>query len=153
MTVSFLFSRLGIIIPAVIAVVVVVMFIIFCISCLCCSCCPWYRRRHRGTVYGSEHLSIFSFPKLCFFNDFYDFEKFASLVLTMDRRGDWKKYEDLYAFPIFLSCFSQTPRTPLYGWVYYVRNFDETLVHPLRIILKFSSLGCNVHSLFSKFLN
>ncbi|XP_063979367.1 protein shisa-5-like isoform X2 [Diachasmimorpha longicaudata] len=41
-----------IVIPVVIGVAVVVSIIIFCISCLCCSCCPWYRRRHRGTVYG-----------------------------------------------------------------------------------------------------
>ncbi|XP_043289267.1 protein shisa-4-like isoform X2 [Venturia canescens] len=51
-------TGLGIIIPAVIAVVVVVMFIIFCISCLCCSCCPWYRRRHRGTVYGIQGPNV-----------------------------------------------------------------------------------------------
>ncbi|XP_057331810.1 protein shisa-5-like [Microplitis mediator] len=45
-------TGLGIIIPAIIAVIVVVTFFVLCISCLCCSCCPWYKRRHRGTVYG-----------------------------------------------------------------------------------------------------
>ncbi|XP_076244008.1 uncharacterized protein LOC143185154 [Calliopsis andreniformis] len=41
-----------VILTAVLSVVIVVSLIVFCISCLCCSCCPWYRRRHRGTVYG-----------------------------------------------------------------------------------------------------
>ncbi|CAK9796864.1 hypothetical protein ANTQUA_LOCUS933 [Anthophora quadrimaculata] len=37
----------------VIAIIATVLsLILFCVSCLCCSCCPWYRRRHRGTVYG-----------------------------------------------------------------------------------------------------
>ncbi|CAG5088787.1 Protein of unknown function [Cotesia congregata] len=45
-------TGLGIIVPAIIAVIVVVTFFVLCISCLCCSCCPWYKRRHRGTVYG-----------------------------------------------------------------------------------------------------
>uniref|UniRef100_A0A0C9R491 Shisa4_2 protein n=1 Tax=Fopius arisanus TaxID=64838 RepID=A0A0C9R491_9HYME len=40
------------VVAIIIAVVGTVSIIIFCISCLCCSCCPWYRRRHRGTVYG-----------------------------------------------------------------------------------------------------
>ncbi|XP_014603766.1 PREDICTED: protein shisa-5-like isoform X1 [Polistes canadensis] len=43
---------IGIIIPVVIAAGIIVSLIVCCISCLCCSCCPWYRRRHRGTVYG-----------------------------------------------------------------------------------------------------
>ncbi|XP_015585040.1 uncharacterized protein LOC107262897 [Cephus cinctus] len=48
---------IGFILPAVIAVVVIVSLIVLCISCLCCSCCPWYRRRHRGTVYGHVHTT------------------------------------------------------------------------------------------------
>lgn len=47
-------TGLGIVVPAIIATVVILLLIISCISCLCCSCCPWYRRRHRGTVYGSK---------------------------------------------------------------------------------------------------
>lgn len=43
---------LGLIVPVVIAVGFVVSSIIVCITCLFCSCCPWYRRRHRGTIYG-----------------------------------------------------------------------------------------------------
>ncbi|XP_043682147.1 protein shisa-5-like isoform X1 [Vespula pensylvanica] len=43
---------LGIIVPVVIAAGIIISLIVCCISCLCCSCCPWYRRRHRGTVYG-----------------------------------------------------------------------------------------------------
>ncbi|XP_015110068.1 cysteine and tyrosine-rich protein 1 [Diachasma alloeum] len=48
-------TGLIVVIPAIIGVIAVVSIIIFCISCLCCSCCPWYRRRHRGTVYGKVH--------------------------------------------------------------------------------------------------
>ncbi|KAK2581596.1 hypothetical protein KPH14_002103 [Odynerus spinipes] len=46
---------LGIIVPVVITAGIVVSSIICCICCLFCSCCPWYRRRHRGTVYGKVH--------------------------------------------------------------------------------------------------
>ncbi|XP_012251045.2 uncharacterized protein LOC105683189 [Athalia rosae] len=46
-------TGLGIIIPSIIAVVVIISIVVLCISCLCCTCCPWYRRRHRGTVYGN----------------------------------------------------------------------------------------------------
>ncbi|KAK0167777.1 hypothetical protein PV327_001641 [Microctonus hyperodae] len=48
-------TGLGIIVPAIIGVLVVVTLFVLCISCLCCTCCPWYRRRHRGTVYGTVH--------------------------------------------------------------------------------------------------
>ncbi|KAI4500438.1 hypothetical protein M0802_004400 [Mischocyttarus mexicanus] len=42
----------GIILPVVIAAGIIISLIVCCVCCLCCSCCPWYRRRHRGTVYG-----------------------------------------------------------------------------------------------------
>ncbi|XP_076671348.1 uncharacterized protein LOC143370290 isoform X2 [Andrena cerasifolii] len=45
-------SSSWIILTGFVTVAVVVSLIVFCISCLCCRCCPWYRRRHRGTVYG-----------------------------------------------------------------------------------------------------
>lgn len=40
----------------IISFTVLFSMIIFCISCLCCSCCPWYRRRHRGTIYGKVQV-------------------------------------------------------------------------------------------------
>ncbi|XP_046484528.1 protein shisa-5 isoform X1 [Neodiprion pinetum] len=51
-------TGLGIIVPVVIAVVVIISLIVFCISCLCCACCPWYRRRHRGTIYSSMQTPV-----------------------------------------------------------------------------------------------
>ncbi|XP_014473202.1 PREDICTED: protein shisa-5-like isoform X2 [Dinoponera quadriceps] len=45
-------TGLGIVVPVIIVAAIIISLIVCCISCLCCSCCPWYRRRHRGTVYG-----------------------------------------------------------------------------------------------------
>ncbi|XP_034939925.1 protein shisa-5-like isoform X2 [Chelonus insularis] len=51
-----------IILPAIIGVLVVVTLFVFCITCLCCSCCPWYKRRHRGTVYGIHTPGVIIHP-------------------------------------------------------------------------------------------
>ncbi|XP_032673739.1 protein shisa-5-like isoform X2 [Odontomachus brunneus] len=51
-------TGLGIIVPAIITAGIVITLIVCCISCLCCSCCPWYRRRHRGTVYGIQAPNV-----------------------------------------------------------------------------------------------
>ncbi|EFN75983.1 protein shisa-5 isoform X2 [Harpegnathos saltator] len=45
-------TGLGLVVPLTITIAVVAALIASCICCLCCKCCPWYRRRHRGTVYG-----------------------------------------------------------------------------------------------------
>ncbi|XP_012280822.1 protein shisa-5 [Orussus abietinus] len=49
-------TGLGILLPIIIGATIIVLLIGCCISCLCCSWCPWYRRRHRGTVYG--HVQV-----------------------------------------------------------------------------------------------
>ncbi|XP_012165950.1 uncharacterized protein LOC105665629 isoform X2 [Bombus terrestris] len=43
-----------VVLVVILTICVLFTIIVFCISCLCCSCCPWYRRRHRGTVYGIQ---------------------------------------------------------------------------------------------------
>jgi len=50
--VHFIFFSISHLLPILIAVAVGVL-ITCCISCLCCPCCLLYKRRHRGTVYGS----------------------------------------------------------------------------------------------------
>ncbi|XP_012227036.1 protein shisa-5 isoform X2 [Linepithema humile] len=45
-------SGLSMLILVIIGAAIIFGLIVCCVSCLCCSCCPWYRRRHRGTVYG-----------------------------------------------------------------------------------------------------
>nr|CAD7418342.1 unnamed protein product [Timema poppensis] len=48
-------GSLGIVI---IAAGAVFMMLVCCMCCICCPCCPLYKRRHRGTVYGSMYLTI-----------------------------------------------------------------------------------------------
>ncbi|CAL7936028.1 unnamed protein product [Xylocopa violacea] len=49
---EFLFKASWVLLVVIITVVILLGMLLLCILCLCCSCCPWYRRRHRGTVYG-----------------------------------------------------------------------------------------------------
>ncbi|KOC65126.1 hypothetical protein WH47_01991, partial [Habropoda laboriosa] len=53
---EFALKSTGALLAVIIVIGVVFSLILFCVSCLYCSCCPWYRRRHRGTVYGSKNL-------------------------------------------------------------------------------------------------
>ncbi|PSN34451.1 hypothetical protein C0J52_21470 [Blattella germanica] len=49
---EFLGNGFGVLLPVLIAVAIG-FFIVCCLCCLCCPCCLLYKRRHRGTVYGS----------------------------------------------------------------------------------------------------
>jgi len=49
--VLYFFSFAGLL-PILVAVAVGFL-IVCCLCCLCCPCCLLYKRRHRGTVYGS----------------------------------------------------------------------------------------------------
>ncbi|XP_076764061.1 uncharacterized protein LOC143431314 isoform X2 [Xylocopa sonorina] len=55
---EFVFKTSWILLIVIVTVVILVLMLLLCILCLCCSCCPWYRRRHRGTVYGSKNLVV-----------------------------------------------------------------------------------------------
>ncbi|XP_029038372.1 uncharacterized protein LOC114873816 isoform X1 [Osmia bicornis bicornis] len=53
---EFMTKTTWLLLTVIAAAVIGVSLIVCCISCLCCSCCPWYRRRHRGTVYGKVQV-------------------------------------------------------------------------------------------------
>ncbi|XP_012153700.1 uncharacterized protein LOC105661747 isoform X2 [Megachile rotundata] len=55
---EFLVKSTWLLLTVIAVVVIIISLLVCCVSCLCCSCCPWYRRRHRGTVYGIQVPSV-----------------------------------------------------------------------------------------------